>query len=116
MNFCLKWVHMARYELILKLDGALWLRIISKPLLTPKTAMEGPKIQKESKIDASYGSGAHPYQNPLYEQTVGPHMKQHFQLVFGNSSTEGDGLKEAWSAHLGISREHNFGYMKHTTC
>ena len=22
MEFCLKWVHMARYELILKLDGA----------------------------------------------------------------------------------------------
>ena len=65
---------MARYELILKLDGALWLRIISKPLLTPKTAMEGPQIQKESKIDASYGSGAHPYQNPLYEQKIGPHI------------------------------------------
>ena len=34
MEFDLKWVHMARYELILRLDGALWLRIISKPLLT----------------------------------------------------------------------------------
>ena len=32
MEFDLKWVHMARYELILKLDGALWLRIILKPL------------------------------------------------------------------------------------
>ena len=48
MEFGLKWVHMARYELILRLDGALWLRIISKPLLTPNTVMEGPKIQKES--------------------------------------------------------------------
>ena len=36
MEFDLKWVHMARYELILKLDGALWLRIIFKPLLTPQ--------------------------------------------------------------------------------
>ena len=36
MKFGPKWVHMARYELILKLDGNLWLRIISKPLLTPK--------------------------------------------------------------------------------
>ena len=36
MEFDLKWVHMARYELILRLDGALWLRIIFKPLLTPK--------------------------------------------------------------------------------
>ena len=30
MKFDLKWVHMVRYELILKLDGALWLTIISK--------------------------------------------------------------------------------------
>ena len=39
MKFGLKWVHMARYELILKLDGALWLRIILKPLLAPKGAI-----------------------------------------------------------------------------
>ena len=32
----LKWVHMGRYELILRLDGALWLTIIFKPLLTPQ--------------------------------------------------------------------------------
>ena len=31
MEFNLKWVHMAQYELILRLDGAPWLRIISKP-------------------------------------------------------------------------------------
>ena len=36
MEFDLKRVHMARYELILRLDGALWLRIILKPLLTQK--------------------------------------------------------------------------------
>ena len=36
MTFGLKWVHMARYELILRLDGALWLTIISKAPLTPK--------------------------------------------------------------------------------
>ena len=36
MEFDLKWVHMARYELILRLDGAIWLRIISEPLLTTK--------------------------------------------------------------------------------
>ena len=36
MEFGLKWVHMARYELILRLDGALWLPIISGPLLTQK--------------------------------------------------------------------------------
>ena len=36
MEFDLKWVHMVWYELILRLDEALWLRIIFKPLLTPK--------------------------------------------------------------------------------
>ena len=35
-EFCLKWVHMARYGVILRLDGALWLTIIFKPLLTQK--------------------------------------------------------------------------------
>ena len=45
MKFGLKWVHMARYELILRLDGALWLTIIFKPLLTPKKAFT---IQFES--------------------------------------------------------------------
>ena len=45
MEFCLKWVHMAQYELILRLDGALWLRIIFKPLLPPKSAIT---IQFES--------------------------------------------------------------------
>ena len=46
MEIGLKWVHMARYELILRLDGALWLTIIFKPLLTPKGAI---KIQKNHK-------------------------------------------------------------------
>ena len=40
MEFGLQWVHninyVGRYELILKLDGALWPRIILKLLLTPK--------------------------------------------------------------------------------
>ena len=45
-EFDLKWVCMARYELILRLDGALWLTIISETPLTPKHAMEGlnPKM------------------------------------------------------------------------
>ena len=50
MEFDLKWIHMARYELILRLDGALWLTIISEAPLTPKRAMEGTKIPKESKM------------------------------------------------------------------
>ena len=54
MKFGLKWVHMARYELILRLDGALWLRIILKPLLTPKKAYKNPKItQKDVKAARS---------------------------------------------------------------
>ena len=36
MEFDVKRVHMAQYELILKLQGNLWLRITFKPLLTPK--------------------------------------------------------------------------------
>ena len=46
MQFVLKWVHMAWYELKLRLNGALWLTIISEPPLTLKRAMEGPKIPK----------------------------------------------------------------------
>ena len=40
---------MTRYGLMLKLDGATWPRIlvISKTLLTPKRAMEEPKIYKQ---------------------------------------------------------------------
>ena len=39
-EFGLKCVHMARYELILKLDGALWLTIIFKTSLTPGRAIK----------------------------------------------------------------------------
>ena len=48
MKFGVKWVHMARLELILRLDGALWLRIFFKPLLTPKRGlpMATPPIEE----------------------------------------------------------------------
>ena len=49
MEIWLKWVHMARYELILRLDGALWLRIILKPLLTPKGAIKPKTHAKPAK-------------------------------------------------------------------
>ena len=52
MEFDLKWVHMARYELILKLDGALWLRIIFKPLLTQKGAIKIKNKKKGLKVRA----------------------------------------------------------------
>ena len=48
MKFGLKWVHMARYELILRLDGALWLRIIFKPLLTQKWPIKIKKMTNKS--------------------------------------------------------------------
>ena len=40
MEFEMKWVHMAWYELICRQDGAIWLRIIFKTLLTQKRAIE----------------------------------------------------------------------------
>ena len=43
MEFGLKWIYMARYELILRLDGALWLRIIFK---TPPDPQKGHGIIK----------------------------------------------------------------------
>ena len=55
MQFGLKWIHMARYELILRLDGALWLRIIFKPLLTPKTTIQIKKIPKRCEGRAKRG-------------------------------------------------------------
>ena len=36
MEFDLKWIPMAQYKLILKQDGASWLRIILKPVLATK--------------------------------------------------------------------------------
>ena len=48
IEFGLKWVHMARYELILRLDGALWLTIISKTPLTPRRAIKIQNRQKTS--------------------------------------------------------------------
>ena len=48
MEFGLKWVHMARYELILRLDGALWHTIIFKPLLTQKGAIKTTQNPKKS--------------------------------------------------------------------
>ena len=40
-DVCLKWIHMAQYGLILKLDGAH--RIISGPHLTHKNAYKRPQ-------------------------------------------------------------------------
>ena len=53
MEFDLKWVHMVRYELILRLDGGLWLSIIFKSLLTPKQAIKIKKMPEEVKAARS---------------------------------------------------------------
>ena len=44
-----KWVHMAGYELILRLVRALWLRIILEPFLTPKRAIKNKNDPKNIK-------------------------------------------------------------------
>ena len=54
MEFGLKWVHMARYELILRLEGALWLLIIFRPLLTPKGAIKTTKNANRIKVVGVY--------------------------------------------------------------
>ena len=43
----LKRVHVARYGLILKQDGAIWLRIILKPLLTQTGTIKDQHIQQK---------------------------------------------------------------------
>ena len=56
MKFGLKWVHMARYELILKKDEAIWLRIISGHPQKPRARfMEGEESAHEPQTQiASY--------------------------------------------------------------
>ena len=70
MESNLKWVHMARYELILTLHGALWLTILFKPLLTQKRVN-----------NASHVHRARHYQNPLHQQKARAHMFSLFALV-----------------------------------
>ena len=55
MELDLKWVRMVRYELILRQDGAIWLRIISGPLLTLKRAIQIRKLLKRSEGRAKRG-------------------------------------------------------------
>ena len=55
MEIGLKWVHMARYGVILRLDGALWLRIIFKPLLTQKRRRQIKKCPKRNEGHAKRG-------------------------------------------------------------
>ena len=55
MKFGLKWVHMAWYELILRQDGAIWLRIILKPPLAPTGSITDPNNRIASEM-GPYGS------------------------------------------------------------
>ena len=45
IELCMKRVRITEYELILKLEGALRLRIISGPYLTQQMFMKGPKTR-----------------------------------------------------------------------
>ena len=45
----LKWVHMAPYGRILRLDGAILLRIISKLLTTHQNPLERPKMKEKKR-------------------------------------------------------------------
>ena len=56
MEFDLKWIHMARYELILRLEGALWLTSIFKPLLTPKKGYTNPKMTQQSWLGSRWNN------------------------------------------------------------
>ena len=68
MKFGLKWVHMARYELILRLDGALWvwLMIISKNPPDPKKGHGRTKKSKRICVKAR----THPPPPPLYAHVL----------------------------------------------
>ena len=67
LNIGLKWVHMARYGLILKLDGALWHTIISGPLLTPRRAMESSNIRKKVKKSSRAGQEVKKRSLPIHD-------------------------------------------------
>ena len=61
MIFSLKWVHMARYELILRLDRALWLRIIFKPLLTTQRAITITENYPNNWLGSRWDNFRHPF-------------------------------------------------------
>ena len=60
----MKWVHMARCELILRLGGALWLTIISQTPLTPRRAI---KIQNRAFF---FSRGGHHQSGTVCQWTV----------------------------------------------
>ena len=67
MKIGLKWVHVARYGLILRLDGALCHTIISGSLLTQKRAMESSKIHNKVKNLLELAKIVHSSQQPQLE-------------------------------------------------
>ena len=73
---CLKWVRSTWHELILKFDGAQWLRISSKPLLTPNIG------HTNSKTDPNMFLGVPRYDKPMQ------HRRHHFVVLFKASKIE----------------------------
>ena len=62
MDFDLKWVHMARYVLILRQDDAIWLRIIPEPFPPPKSRRAARKTHPP-RVNALYRPGCVPNEN-----------------------------------------------------
>ena len=91
MEFGLKWVHMARYELILKLDGALWLTIISKKNHDPKKGHGRTN-------NASVVQRARHYENPLCKQKAHAHMELASKLVFEGFMVSAQRDGEPWTS------------------
>ena len=56
---------MARHELVLKLDGALWLKIILKLLLNPKMAHKNPKMTPKRGSPSGGGRAANVCLGPV---------------------------------------------------
>ena len=55
MEFGLKWVHIGRHELVLRLDAALWLPNSFKPLRTPKRAIKIKQLSQKALKAAQSG-------------------------------------------------------------
>ena len=58
MNLDLNWVHVARYELILRQDGAVWLRIISGPSHDPRSELDARSGEPISTLDLAIWQSA----------------------------------------------------------
>ena len=125
MKFCLKWVHMARYGVILRLDGALWHTIVSGPLLTQKRAIkikQIPKISKTCSGNTSWGSktpqGTKSLQGPCAARDLATYLipgcvGRGVRLGFEGSSVGGGGGGGVWKSRC-FGQNKNFRFLTHS--